>query len=125
MLKQPWVSEGVAGVVAEKGVTEPGRRLASLPESEFLARAKTEDLWPAFTSQPQKDWRFSYTAWILFWDRQIERNGKPAFLKFERGCFSHPSSCSSAFAAVYGMDLHRAVDDLQAEVRSSGAQNLP
>jgi hypothetical protein len=63
-------------------------------------------------------WAFSYTAWIYFWNRQIERSGKVAFLKFERACFSDPQSCQSAFAAVYGTDLRRAVDDLQAEVRS-------
>jgi hypothetical protein len=118
MLRQPWVSEGVAGVVAAKGVTAPGRHLVSLPESEFLSRAKTEDLWPSFTPQPQKDWRFSYTAWVYFWDRQIERSGKVTFLKFERECFSDPQSCPSAFAAVYGTDLRHAVDDFQAEVRS-------
>jgi hypothetical protein len=118
MLRQPWVSEGVAGVVAAEGVTAPGRHLVSLPESEFLSRARTEDLWPSFTPQPQKDFRFSYTAWIYFWDLQIERSGKPTFLKFERRCFSNPPSCPSTFAAVYGTDLRRAVEDLQAEVRS-------
>ena len=118
MLRQPWVSEGVAGVVAAKGVTAPGRHLVSLPGSEFLSRAKTEDLWPSFTPQSRKDFRFSYTAWIYFWDRQIERSSKTAFLKFERLCFSDPQICRSAFAAVYGTDLRRAVEDLQAEVRS-------
>jgi len=118
MLRQPWVSEGVAGVVAARGVTAPGRHLVSLPESEFLSRAKTEDLWPSFTPQPQKDFRFSYTAWIYFWDRQIQRSSKTTFLKFERACFPDPQSCPSAFAAVYGTDLRRAVEDLQAEVRS-------
>jgi len=118
MLRQPWVSEGVAGVVAERGVTAPGRHLVSLPESEFLSRAQVEDLWPSFTPQPQKDWRFSYTAWIYFWDRQIERRGKTSFLRFERACFSGPQSCPSTFAAVYGTDLRHAVEDLQAELRS-------
>lgn len=118
MLRQPWVSEGVAGVVAARGVTAPGRHLVSLPESEFLSRAMTEDLWSSFAAAPQKDWRFSYTAWIYFWDRQIERSGKATFLRFERACFSDPQGCRSIFADVYGTDLRSAVDEFQTEVRS-------
>src|ERR1039458_6880809 len=118
MLRQPWVSEGVAGVVAGMEATAPGRQLASLPRMEFLARAKTEELWPCFAAAPQKDWRFSYTAWLYFWDRQIERNGKRAFLTFERACFSDPDGCRNTFAAVNGTDLRTAVEDFQLEVRS-------
>lgn len=118
MLKQPWVSEGVAGVVAGKGATVPGRQLVSLPEAEFLSRAKTEELWPLFAAAPQKDWRFSYTAWLYFWDRQIERGGKVTFLRFERACFSNPNNCRSEFADVYGTDLGKAVEEFQIEVRS-------
>ena len=62
--------------------------------------------------------RFSYTAWIYFWDRQIESRGKPAFLRFERICFSDPQACRSTFADVYGMDLRSAVGEFQADVRS-------
>jgi hypothetical protein len=118
MLRQPWVNEGVAGVVAAKGGTEPGRHLVSLPEAEFLSRASTEELWPSFAAAPQKDWRFSYTAWIYFWDRQIERSGKATFLRFERACFSDPQGCRSTFARVYGTDLRSAVEEFHREVRS-------
>jgi len=118
MPRQPWVSEGVAGVVAAMGVTAPGRQLVSLPEAEFLSRATTEDLWASFAAAPQKDWRFSYTAWIYFWNRQIERSGKATFLRFERACFSDPLDCRRSFAEVYNMDLRRAVDELQTDVRS-------
>ena len=118
MLRQPWVSEGIAGVVAGRGVTAPGRHLASLPESEFLSRAMTEDPWSAFAAAPQKDCRFSYTAWTYFGDWQIERNGKAAFLKFERACFSDPQGCRTTFANEYGKDLRSVVEEFQAEVRS-------
>jgi hypothetical protein len=118
MLRQPWVSEGVAGVVAARSLPAPGLHLASLPESEFLSRAKTEDLWSSFAAASQKDWRFSYTAWIYFWDRQIERNGKSTFLRFERACFYDPRGCQSIFADVYGTDLRSEVDQFQTEVRS-------
>ena len=117
MLRQPWVSEGVAGVVAAQGVTVPGRYLASLPEREFLSRAKKEDLWQSFAVAQQKDWRFSYTAWMYFWNRQIERNGKPKFLQFEGACFTDPDECRSDFAAVYGADLRKTVEEFQADVR--------
>jgi hypothetical protein len=117
MLRQPWVSEGAAGVVAAMGVTAPGRHFVSLPEAEFLSRATTEDLWTSFAAAPQKDWRFSYTAWIYFWDRQIERSGKATFLRFERACFSDPQGCRASFADVYGTDLRRTVAEFQAEVR--------
>jgi hypothetical protein len=117
MLRQPWVSEGAAGVVAAMGVTAPGRHFVSLPEAEFLSRATTEDLWTSFAAAPQKDWRFSYTAWIYFWDRQIERSGKATFLRFERACFSDPQGCRASFADVYGTDLRRTVTEFQAEVR--------
>ena len=118
MLRQPWVSEGVAGVVAAMGVTAPGRHLVSLPEAEFLSRAKTEDLWTSFSGAPVRDWPFSYTAWIYFWDSQIERSGKATFLRFEGVCFSDPGSCRSAFADLYRTDLRSAVDKFQAEVQS-------
>jgi len=118
MLRQPWVSEGVAGVVAAMGTTAPGQHLVSLPEGEFLSRAGTEDLWPSFAAASQKDWRFSYTAWIYFWDCQIERSGKATFLRFEKACFSDPRGCRSIFANVYGTDLLNAVDQFQNEVRS-------
>jgi hypothetical protein len=118
MLRQPWVSEGVAGVVAAMGATTPGRNLVSLPEVEFLSRASTKDLWPCFAGGSQNDWRFSYTAWIYFWDRQIERSGKPTFLRFERKCFSDPNVCQTTFADVYGTDLLSTVDQFQSEVRS-------
>ncbi|HTQ54738.1 MAG TPA: hypothetical protein VMI94_09780 [Bryobacteraceae bacterium] len=118
MLRQPWVSEGVAGVVAAMGPTAPARHLVSLPEAEFVSRAKTEDLWSSFSGAPQKDWQFSYTARIYFWDREIERNGKGTFLRFERACFSDPGSCRNTFAGIYRTDLRSAVEEFQAEVRS-------
>ena len=118
MLKQPWVSEGVAGVVAEMAPTAPGRYLASMSEGEFLARAKATDLWPAFSRSAQPDWRFSYTAWMYFWNRQIARQGKASFLKFERACFADPPGCRNIFSDVYGKDLPSAVQDYQGEVRS-------
>jgi hypothetical protein len=118
MRKQPWVAEGVAVLTAEMGVRAPGRQSISLPKTEFLSRAKREELWPSFAAVAQKDWRFSYTAWLYFWNRQIERNGKPTFLKFERACFSDPEGCRSTFGEVYGMDLQNAVGEFQAEVRS-------
>ncbi len=117
MLRQPWVSEGVAGVVAGLGVTAPGRQLASLPEREFLLRATREDLWPSFSAGTRSDWRFSYTAWIYFWDRQIVNSGKPTFLRFERACFSDPEGCRKAFAELYGKDLRKSVEEFQTEVR--------
>lgn len=117
MLRQPWVSEGVAGVLAGRGVTVPGRHLASLSEPEFLSRAASEDLWPSFAAAPRKDWRFSYAAWLYFWDRQILLKGKPAFLRFERMCFSDPDGCKNAFAVVYGTDLRQCVQEFEAEVR--------
>ena len=117
MLRLPWISEGVAGVVAAMGAPAPGRHSVSLPEAEFLSRAKTEDLWPSF-SAPLKDWSLSYTAWVYFWDSQIERSGKATFLRFERVCFSDPRSCRAAFAGPYRTDLRSAVGAFQAEVRS-------
>lgn len=78
----------------------------------------TGDLWPSFAASPQKDWRFSYTAWLYFWDRQIERSGKPTFLRFERACFSRPQACRTTFAQVYGLDLRKAVEEFQADARS-------
>jgi hypothetical protein len=120
MLRQPWVSEGAAGVVAANGVTAPGRYLVSLPEAEFLSQAAAEDLWASFADSPRRDWRgrFSYTAWIYFWDRQIEHGGKATFLRFERACFADPENCRNTFACVYGTDLRNAVAQFQAEVRS-------
>jgi hypothetical protein len=118
MLRQPRVSEGLAGVVAAMGTTAVGQHLVSLSEGEFVSRATTEDLWPSFADAAQKDWRFSYTAWIYFWDRQIERSGKATFLRFERACFSDPRGSRNTFANVYGSEPLTAVDQFQTEVRS-------
>ena len=112
MRKQPWVAEGVAGIVAQMGATAPGRQIIRLPEVEFLSRAKKEALWP------WKDWRFNYTGWIYFWNRQIERSGKQALLKFERKCYSDPNGCRTTCAEVYGTGLRQAVEEVQGEVRS-------
>jgi hypothetical protein len=118
MRKEPWVSEGVAGLVAEMRPTAPGRQPIVLPKPEFLSRAMREELWPSFATVTQPDRRFSYTAWVYFWNRQIERSGRAAFLKFEQACFSDPEECRSTFANVYGTNLQSAVADFQAEVRS-------
>jgi hypothetical protein len=100
------------------GTTAVGQHLVSLPEGEFLSRARIEDLLPSFADASPKDWRFSYTSWIYFWDRQIERSGKTTFLRFERVCSSDPRGCRSTFANVYGTDLLSAVGQFQTEVRS-------
>ena len=118
MLRQPWVSEDVAGVVAAIGPTAPGRHLVSLPEAEFLSRGKNEDLWSSFSGAPLKDWPFGYTAWIYFRDLEIERSGKATFLRFERACFSDPPSCRGSFADVYGANLRNAVGEFQGAVRA-------
>ena len=118
LLKQPWFSEGVAGVTAGMGVTAPGRQLVALPAVEFIARARHEELWPSFDATRQKDWRFSYTAWEFFWVRQIQLVGKEAFLKFESACTSAPEKCRAGFANIYGMDLRRAVKAYQDDLRS-------
>jgi hypothetical protein len=117
MRKQAWVSEGVAGVVAEMGATGPGRQSISLPKTEFLSRAKGEELWPFFATVAPKDWRFSYTACLYFWNRQIERSGKATFLRFEQACLSDPQACRITFGDVYGTDLQSAVEEFQREVR--------
>ena len=118
LLKQPWFSEGVAGVVAGMDTTAPGHQLAALPAPEFIAAAKHQDLWPSFDAVPQKDWRFSYTAWEFFWVRQIQLDGKEAFLKFESACTSEPEKCRTGFASIYGMDLRQAVEAYQDDLRS-------
>jgi hypothetical protein len=118
MRKELWVSEGVAGLVAEMRPTAPGRQPIALPKPEFLSRAMREDLWPSFATVTQPDRRFSYTAWVYFWNRQIERSGRATFLKFEHACFSDPEECRSTFAKVYGTNLQSAVADFEAEVRA-------
>ena len=118
MLREPWVTEGVAAVVAAQGATAPDRYLISLPETEFLARAKTEDLWPSFAGASLADYPFRYTTWMYFWDRQIERSGKAAFLRFEQACFANPQDCRSTFGEVYKTPLRSAVDEFQTEVRA-------
>lgn len=125
MLDQPWVSEGVPGVVAAMGPVAPGRALLSMPPAGFLSRARSEDLWPCFAAAPQADFRFSYTAWMYFWARQIDRGGKPEFVRFERGCIADPDGCRRTFASVYGSDLQETVKDFQTEVRAGQLAPIP
>ena len=117
-LKQPWFSEGVAGVTAAMGDPAPGKMLVALPAKDFLTRASQEDLWPCFEVAPQKDWRFSYTAWEFFWDRQIEWRGKETFLRFDSACTQDAGNCRARFADVYRMDLRSAVEAYQNDLRS-------
>jgi len=117
MRKQLWVSEGVAGLVPEMRPTAPGRQPITLPQPDFLSRAQSEELWPSFAPATQQDRRFSYTAWVYFWNRQIERRGRATFLRFEQACFSDPDQCRNTFAKMYGTDLQSAVAEFQAEVR--------
>ncbi|HTS48277.1 MAG TPA: hypothetical protein VMH05_10065 [Bryobacteraceae bacterium] len=118
LLKQPWFSEGVAGVVAGMDATAPGHQLVALPALDFIAAARHQDLWPSFDAVQQKNWRFSYTAWEFFWVRQIQLGGKEAFLKFEGACTSEPEKCRADFATIYGMDLRQAVEVDQDDLRS-------
>ncbi len=118
LLRQPWFSEGVAGVLAGMGAPVQGRKLVTIPAVDFVARARNEDLWPSFDAVQQKDWRFSYTAWKFFWDREIELRGKDTFLRLETACISEPEKCRTDFANVYGMDLPHAVEIYQADLRS-------
>jgi len=118
LLRQPWFSEGVAGVTAGMGVTAPGHKLVALPAVDFIARARHEELWPSFEAVPQRDWYFSYTAWEFFWVRQIQLRGKATFLKFESACTSEPEKCRVGFANIYGMDLRHAVEAYQDDLRS-------
>jgi len=96
----------------------PGRHLVAIPAVDFVARARNEDLWPCFDAIPQKDWRFSYTAWKFFWDHEIELRGKEAFLSLESACISDPDKCRTDFANVYRMDLRNAVEMYQNDLRS-------
>jgi hypothetical protein len=118
MRKQPWVVEGVAGLVPQMATIAPGRQPIILPQEEFLSPARTEELWPYFADSVQRNWRFSYTAYIYFWNRQIERSGKDTFLRFERACYSDPQACRDTFRSVYGTELRSAVEDFQKEVQS-------
>lgn len=118
LLRQPWLSEGVAGVTAGMGVTAPGHKLVALPAVDFIAKARQRELWPSFEAMPQRDWYFSYTAWEFFWVRQIQLHGKGTFLKFESACTSEPENCRSDFANIYGMDLRHAVKEYQDDLRS-------
>jgi hypothetical protein len=118
LLAQPWFSEGVAGVVAGLGAPAPGRKLVTMPAADFVARARNEDLWPSFDAVQQKNWRFSYTAWRFFWDREIELRGKETFLRLETACVSDPEKCRTDFANVYGISLRNAVETYQNDLRS-------
>lgn len=118
LLKQPWLSEGVAGITAGMGITAPGRKLVALRAVEFIARAGKEELWPSFEAAPQKDWYFSYTTWEFFWVRQIQLRGKDTFLKFESACTSEPETCRADFANIYGTGLRHAVETYQDDLRS-------
>jgi hypothetical protein len=118
LLKQPWFSEGVAGVTSGMGSTAPGHYLVAVPAVEFIAKTKQEELWPLFDAVQQKDWRFSYTAWEFFWVRQIQSGGKEAFLKLESACISEPDKCRASFGNIYGMDLKHAVEAYQDDLRS-------
>ncbi|HYL78449.1 MAG TPA: hypothetical protein VEU96_29930 [Bryobacteraceae bacterium] len=118
LLRQPWFSEGVAGVAAGMDTPALGHQLGAIPAVEFVAKTRQQELWPSFEAVQQKDWRFSYTAWEFFWVRQIHLGGKETFLKFESACTFEPEKCRASFGDIYGMDLRHAVEAYQEDLRA-------
>jgi hypothetical protein len=105
---QPWLYEGLA--------VDFGRQKAYLTEDEFLARAQTEPLAPAFNGG-NPDMRFNYIAWRSFIDYVISYRGRDRFQDYLLRVMQDPDQARELFPEFFKISFDDAVKEFQARVR--------
>jgi hypothetical protein len=108
MSHMPWLSEGLA--------VDFGRQKAYLTEEEFLARAQTEPLAPAFDGG-NPDMRFNYVAWRDFLEYIIRTRGRDKFQDYLLRVMQDPDEARALFPEFFKISFDDAVKEFQAKVR--------
>jgi hypothetical protein len=108
---QPWLYEGLA--------VDFGRQKAYLTSDEFLARAQTEPLAPAFNGD-NSDMRFNYVAWRDFIEYLIRARDRDRFQDYLLRVMQDPDQARIVFPEFFGMSFDEAVREFQGRVREPG-----
>lgn len=109
---QPWLYEGLA--------VDFGRQTAYLTRDEFIARARTEPLGPAFNGD-NSDIRFNYVAWRYFLDYIIRTRGRDRFQDYLLAVMQDPDRARSLFPENFHTSFDDAVREFEMGVKSGTA----
>jgi hypothetical protein len=109
MNQQPWLFEGLA--------VDFGRQKAYLTEDEFIARAQTEPLQPAFDGG-NPDMRFNYVAWCYFLEYLIRTHGRARFQDYLLQVMEDPDQARALFPEFFKISFEGAVSEFQAKLRT-------
>ncbi|HTB13549.1 MAG TPA: hypothetical protein VK752_18345 [Bryobacteraceae bacterium] len=110
MNRQPWLYEGLA--------VDFGRQKSYLTEEEFIARAQTQPLAPAFDGD-NSDMRFNYVAWKDFLEYIIKTRGRDKFQDYLLRVMQNPDDARAVFPEFFGVSFDGAVGEFQSKLRES------
>jgi hypothetical protein len=110
MNRQPWLYEGLA--------VDFGRQKSYLTEEEFIARAQTRPLAPAFDGD-NSDMRFNYVAWKDFLEHIIKTRGRDKFQDYLLRVMQNPDDARAVFPEFFGIPFDGAVAEFQSKLRES------
>ena len=109
---QQWLSEGLA--------VDFGQQKSYLSENEFLARAQTQPLSPAFNGD-NADMRFNYVAWRYFLEYLIRTRGRDKFQDYLLRVMQDPDQARAVFPEFFNVSFDSAVLEFQARLRAPAA----
>lgn len=109
MTQQGWISEGLA--------VSFGQQTAYLSRSEFLSRARVEDLGGVIGHKGAGDIRFAYVLWRYFLEDLVKTHGRDEFQRFLTAYINDPDHFREIFHREYGMEVSTAAAEFQARVR--------
>jgi len=104
---QPWLFEGLA--------VDFGRQKSYLTEDEFIVRARTEPLAPAFNGN-NSDMRFNYVAWRYFLEFMMKTRGRDKFQDYLLRVMQDPDGARALFPEFFGISFDAAILEFQAQV---------
>jgi hypothetical protein len=108
---QPWLYEGLA--------VDFGRQKAYLTYDEFVMRAQTEPIAPAFDGD-SPDMRFNYVAWRFFIEHMIQARGRDLFQEYLLRVMQNPDQARAVFPEYFKISFDDALREFQARLRESG-----
>ena len=110
MNDQPWLFEGLA--------VDFGRQKSYLTEAEFVARAMSKPLTPAFNGD-NSDMRFNYVAWRYFLEYMMKTRGRDKFQDYLLRVMQEPDRAWALFPEFFRVSFDQAVLAFQESVRSN------
>ena len=110
MNSQPWLYEGLA--------VDFGRQKSYLTEGEFISRAQTQPLAPAFNGD-NSDMRFNYVAWRYFLEHTIQAHGRDKFQDYLLRVMQDPDQARTVFPEFFKISFDDAIEEFQTAVRGT------